>query len=162
MKHLAKMLIVFGMIGYETIMAQQTITASGGNAAGTGGTVSYTIGQIVYTTNTGSSGILTQGCQQPYEIFILTGLEEATGITIECKVYPIPSSDFVKLNVAGYKSDDLGFRLYDSNGRLIQDKRITCTETVIEMGYLLPASYYLNIYESQKEIKTFKLIKNQY
>ena len=55
----------------------------------------------------------------------------------------------------------LGFRLYDSNGRLIQNKRITGTETVIEMGNLLPASYYLNIYDSQKEIKTFKLIKNQ-
>jgi hypothetical protein len=161
MKHLAQMLIVFGLIGYETILAQQTITASGGNAAGTGGTLSYTLGQIVYTTNAGSSGTITQGCQQPYEIFILTGLEEAKGITIECEVYPIPSSDFVKLTVRNYESDDLGFRLYDSNGRLIQNKRITDKETIIEMGNLLPGSYYLNIYDSQKDIRTFKLIKNQ-
>jgi len=161
MKHLAQMLIVFGLIGYETIPAQQTITSSGGNAAGTGGTVSYTLGQTVYTTNAGSSGTIIQGCQQPYEIFILTGLEEARGITIECKVYPIPSSDFVKLIVSDYESDDLGFRLYDSNGRLIQNERITGNETVIEMGNLLPASYYLNICDGQKEIKTFKLIKNQ-
>jgi hypothetical protein len=161
MKHLAQMLIVFGLIGYENILAQQTVAASGGNASGTGGTVSYTMGETVYTANISSSGTVAQGCQQPYEIFILTGLEEATGITIECEVYPNPSSDFVKLVVPNYESEDLGFRLYNSSGSLIKNNRITDIETVIEMGKLPPASYYLNIYDSQKEIKTFKLIKNQ-
>jgi hypothetical protein len=161
MKHLAQMLIVFGLIGCETLPAQQTIASSGGNAAGNGGTVSYTIGQVAYIINASSSGTVTQGCQQPYEILVLTGLEEAKGINIEWMVYPNPSSDFVMLTVSSYESDDLGYRVYDSDGRLIQSKRITDKETIIEIGNLLPASYYLNIYDSRKEIKTFKLIKNQ-
>ena len=31
--------------------AQETIPSAGGNATGTGGASSYTIGQLVYTTN---------------------------------------------------------------------------------------------------------------
>jgi hypothetical protein len=161
MKHLAQMLIVFGLIGYETTQAQYTFAASGGNADGTGGTVSYTIGQAVYTTNISSSGTVAQGCQQPFEIFIMTGLEEAMGINLEFEAYPNPSSDFVKLIVTNYQSENLEFRLYNSGGILIQNKRITDIETVIEMGNLPPASYYLNIYDSKTVIKTFKLIKNQ-
>jgi Secretion system C-terminal sorting domain len=161
MKHLAQMLIVFSLISCTTLQAQQTIAASGGNVSGTGGTVSYTIGQVAYVTHINSSGTVTQGCQQPYEILVLTGLEEAKGITIECMVYPNPSSDFVMLTVFNYETDDLGFRLYDSDGRLIQSKRITNKETIIEIGNLPPAFYYLNIYDSRKEIKTFKIIKNQ-
>ena len=43
--------------------SQETIPASGGAAIGSGGTSSYSVGQLVYTTNTGS-GTVTQGVQQ--------------------------------------------------------------------------------------------------
>ena len=36
--------------------AQETITSAGGNATGTEGTLSYTVGQLVYTTNASTSG----------------------------------------------------------------------------------------------------------
>jgi uncharacterized membrane protein YciS (DUF1049 family) len=49
MKYLFKILIVFGLFVFGTTsQAQNAIPVTGGNAAGTGGTVSYTIGQIVY------------------------------------------------------------------------------------------------------------------
>ena len=47
-----------------TAQAQQATTATGGNASGSGGTVAYSVGQIVYTTNTGSTGSVAQGMQQ--------------------------------------------------------------------------------------------------
>jgi hypothetical protein len=45
-----------------TIQAQDAIPVSGGEAAGSGDTVSYSVGQLVYTTNIGS-GTVTQGVQ---------------------------------------------------------------------------------------------------
>lgn len=50
------------------VQAQVNMTASGGNATGSLGTVSYSVGQVVYTTNIGAPGSVTQGVQQPYEI----------------------------------------------------------------------------------------------
>ena len=74
-------------IGLTVLQAQNTIPASGGNATGTGGSVSYTVGQIVYTKSAGSNGSSAQGVQQPYEISVPTALEEAKGISLE-KVNP--------------------------------------------------------------------------
>jgi hypothetical protein len=39
-----------------SIHAQRTISSPGGNALGTGGTSSFTVGQVVYTSNTSSLG----------------------------------------------------------------------------------------------------------
>lgn len=50
-------------------MAQQALVY--GNATGTGGTSSYSIGQVVYASATGTNDSVNQGMQQPFEIFIL-------------------------------------------------------------------------------------------
>ena len=154
------MLIVLCLFGHETMQAQQSVAASGGNVSGTGGTVSYTLGQAAYTTNVSSSGTVAQGCQQPFEIFVMAGLEEAREINVEFMVYPNPSSGLIKLTITNDEHDNLGFRLYNNSGILIQNKRITDRETFIEMGGLPSATYYLNIHDSDKELKTFILIKN--
>jgi hypothetical protein len=91
--------------------SQETVTISGGNASGSGGTVSYTVGQVSYTTNTSTTGTVTQGMQQPYEILVVTGLEEADGISLEFSVYPKPVSDFLMLKVESYRLDNLSNHL---------------------------------------------------
>ena len=68
-------------IGFNQVYAQQATTASGGDASGSGGSVAHSVGQTVYTTNTGSNGSVAQGVEQPYEISITTGLAE-TGINL--------------------------------------------------------------------------------
>ena len=56
------------------LFAQSQTTASGGEASGSGGTVSYTVGQTAYQTNVGTGGTVTEGLQQAYEIFSVTGI----------------------------------------------------------------------------------------
>jgi hypothetical protein len=151
--------ILLFWIGID-MQAQEAVTASGGNAAGSGGTVSYTVGQVAYSTYTSSSGTVTQGVQQPYEILVATGIEEASGISLEFSIYPNPTSDFLKLVVESYKLENLSFQLYDANGSLLQNGEIVNKETVLNTGDLAPAAYYLRISDNEKEIKTFKIIKN--
>ena len=153
-------LFLFVVCGSVISNAQQTISTAGGEAIGTGGTVSYTIGQTDYNTLTGNSGVVMQGVQQPYEILVVTGIEEANGISLEFSVYPNPTSDFLKLKVESYKLDNLSYQLYDVNGSLFHNGEIVSKETVIQTGDLPPAAYYLKIIDNQKEVKTFKIIKN--
>ena len=87
------------IIGLTGLQAQSTIPASGGNASGIGGSVSYSIGQVVYTKFTGTNGSSTQGVQQPFEISVITGIEEARDISLEIVVFPNPATDFIKLVV---------------------------------------------------------------
>lgn len=161
MKYLIQILIVFSLFGLGYMQAQSAVPAAGGNAAGSGGMAYYTVGQAVYTTNSGLSGTVSQGVQQPYEILVVTGLEEAIGINVEFEVYPNPSSGFVKLTVKNCELQNLCFQLYNINGSLVQNKKNIDKETVIDMGKLPPGAYYLHISDNQREVKTFKIIKNQ-
>ncbi len=45
--------------------AQESANAAGGDASGSGGNMSYSIGIPLYTEHTGTSGKLTNGVQQP-------------------------------------------------------------------------------------------------
>jgi len=46
--------------------AQGTPVSSGGDAKGSGGTVSYSVGEVVYTTKKSASGLVIEGIQQSY------------------------------------------------------------------------------------------------
>jgi len=153
----ATFLLCFGLFISQ---AQQVIITSGGNASGSGGSVSYSIGQVVYTKNTGTNGSSAQGVQQPYEISVVTGIDEAKDISLEIVAYPNPATDFIKLSIKNYEIENLRFQLYDINGSLLQDNKVDSNETSILMQDLKPSTYFLKIIQGKKDIKTFKIIKN--
>jgi hypothetical protein len=146
-------------LGITSLRAQQAIPATGGDVSGSGGTVSYSIGQVVYTTNTGTGGSGAQGVQQPYEIFVYTGIEEAKGI--ECTAYPNPATDHIIVKVFNLNIKDLKYQLFEGNGKLIENKVPDGNETFISMEHLVPATYFLKVLKNNKEIKSFKIIKNK-
>jgi hypothetical protein len=154
--------LFLGGFGITTLKAQSTIPVSGGNATGGGGSVSYSVGQVVYTTNTSiTSGSVAQGVQQPFEISVITGFKQAEDITLVCSVYPNPASDFLTLKVENYDKGNLSCKLFDANGKLLESLKVTGNETIISMANLLPDLYFLKVIDNEKEIKTFKIIKTK-
>jgi Secretion system C-terminal sorting domain len=146
-------------LGLTGLQAQEVIPATGGNVSGSGGSVSYSVGQIVYTTNTGTNGSVAQGVQQPFEISVVTGIEEAKGITLKCSVFPNPSTDLLTLKVDNYEKENLLYQLYDNNGRLLENKTIESNETSIVMSNFAPSIYFLKVTDNNKKLKIFKIIK---
>jgi len=156
---IAVMFLTFG--GITTLQAQEAVTASGEDASGSGGTAAYTVGQVFYTMHTGTNGNnIVQGVQQPYEISVITETNGAENINLVVSAYPNPTTDFLMVRVENYRTDNLHFLLYDSNGRLIQSVDAAGQETKMETSKLVPAIYYLKIMEDKKEVKVFKIIKN--
>ena len=66
------MILLLMLLTYENTQAQQAIVPIGGDAIGASGQISYSIGQIAYTTYEGSTGSVSQGVQQPFEISFIT------------------------------------------------------------------------------------------
>ena len=71
--------------------AQESANASGGDATRNGGTLAYGIGQVVYTSNSASNGIVAQGVQHAYEIFAVCIKE--TELNFSLAVFPNPTAD---------------------------------------------------------------------
>jgi hypothetical protein len=151
--------LLFFMISCILINAQETVSISGGNATGSGGSVSYTIGQILYNTFSGSTGTVAQGVQQPYEISVVTAIENAEGITLEYIVYPNPTSGLIKLIIKPFDYENWRFRLFDLNSILLQDKKIENEETEISLGNLSASIYFLKVISNNKEVIVFKIVK---
>ncbi len=145
---------------FNGAQAQESLNASGEQAVGSGGSSSYSIGQVVYTTNNGTTGSVAQGVQQAYEISSSAGIE-VKGIELSCSVYPNPTVNTLILSVDDDLNSNLTYQLFDANGRMIAGNPVSEEKTAIDMSDLVPASYFLKVNRDNKEIKTFKIIKNQ-
>jgi hypothetical protein len=140
--------------------AQQTITSTGGNSTGIGGSVSYSVGQLFYQTTSSAGGSVRNGVQQPYEIYELSSLEEANKISLKLSMYPNPTSNYLTLKVENYTTENLTFQLSDINGKLLLMGKLNGPETPILIETLTKGSYFLKVNNKQTELKTFKIIKN--
>jgi hypothetical protein len=147
-------------LGLTGLYAQTSGNATGGNASGSGGSASYSVGQVVYTTNTGTTGSVSQGVQQTYEIAVINGLEEAKGINLSVSAYPNPTTNYLTLEVKEFELSNLYFQLYDMQGKLLQNEKLTGTETQINMSNYVSSTYFLRVINGNQSIKEFKIIKN--
>ncbi|MBZ0242809.1 MAG: T9SS type A sorting domain-containing protein, partial [Bacteroidales bacterium] len=119
----------------------------------------------IYNTNTGTNGSVAEGIQQPYEISVVTGLEEVLGINLSVSSFPNPTNDYLTLTIdnsdkTNHNLSQLAYQLYDMNGELLQSEKITGNQISIVMSNLVPATYFVKAVQANKEIKTFKIIKN--
>jgi hypothetical protein len=154
-------IVLFVGLGLTVLHAQETIPATGGSFSGSGGSASYSVGQVVYSTNTGPNGSLAEGVQQPYEISVITAYEEAIGIRLSVSVYPNPTTDYLCLSIDEFDISNLSYQLFDMQGKLLQNEKITDKLTSIVVRNLLPANYILKVIQGQSEVKIFKLNKTQ-
>lgn len=139
-----------------TLQAQQDFVASGGEATGTGGGLSFSIGQLNYEAVSSTSGIVSQGVQQAFEVFLQTP-DLNPNLTVG--VYPNPTTNYVTVQLDFSKfSRNSNYELYDLNGKSIKTGTISGNETQINMDNLPATVYFLNINDKTK-IKTFKIIK---
>ena len=160
MKHKKTMTsVAFLLLGLGGLHAQESPTAAGGEATGTGGTASYSVGQVVYTTNTGTNGSVAKGVQQPYEIFTL-GIKE-TELNISLLIFPNPTTANLTLQISDYNNEKVSYQLYDMQGKLLNNGKIVAQQTKINTSSLPTAAYYVNVVNQENQkVQSFKIIKN--
>jgi hypothetical protein len=140
------------------LSAQEAIMTTGGNAVGSGGSASFSIGQVLYTTHADAEGSIAQGVQQAFEFSTFTGTDETTTGT-DISVFPNPANDYLILEVADFENKQLQYQLLDINGRILADQIVTAHQVSITTTLLIPGTYFLKIMADKAEIKTFKIVK---
>jgi len=138
--------------------AQQGTVASGGTTNGTGGSSDFSIGQVVYLNYSNDSWQISEGIQQPYEIYQVNSLTEENQLLITFG--PNPTAEQLTINVENSALNDLSYALADLNGKLIIDGDLQDSKNELDIKTLAPAQYILTIYKSNKPVNVFKLIKN--
>ena len=157
-----KMFLIGTILSWFSVFAlhaQQSTMASGGNATGTGGFVSYSVGQVLFKTYAGSNVAISEGVQQPFEISVLS-IETPNKSNANINVFPNPANDMISLNVENYDAGLLTYQLIDESGRILENKNLSGNLTPILMLNYSAGIYFLKVSEANNVVKTFKIIKN--
>ena len=157
MKNITLIIVLFCAI--QLVNAQETISVSAVEATGSGGKVSYTIGQLVYTNPTTAAGSLNQGIQQSIE-FVTLSNPELTALTLKALTYPNPTTDFIILALKDANLTGVSYTMYDLLGRFVNKGTVATFETKIGMKSLPIGEYILRVQQNNQALKTFKIIKN--
>ncbi len=145
------------LLCFGGLYAQKGLPTAGGMATGAEGSVSYTVGQLAYTTQTSDEGSVAQGVQQAFEIFTTVGIHE-TSIQLDLSVYPNPTANYLTLKTDG--SANMSYQLSDMNGKILENKEINGNNTSITLENQPVATYFLSVLKNNQLLKTFKIIKN--
>jgi hypothetical protein len=139
--------------------AQENTNASGGDATGSGGSVAYSVGQVVYTTNTSSGGSVAQGVQHAYEINVVGIIDKQLNISLNA--YPNPAADVLTLQISNYNNEKLMYQLYDLNGKLLSSAQIIAQQTLINTATLAVSTYFIDVFNQENQkVQSFKIFKN--
>ena len=143
--------------GFGKFHAQQAIAATGFDATGSGGSSSYSVGQIDYSAK-GANNEITEGLQQPYEIVTLA-VSDNGNVEKNISLYPNPVKDILFVDFNQEKFSNSTYLLYDAQGKLIKNGNFSQKKNELNFSMLPASVYIIRIFSDNKMVKTFKIIK---
>ena len=160
MKNIRNAVALLFLIGmsFSYASAQKTVSPTGGEAIGTAGSVSYTVGQLDYVTDTGPNGSVAQGVQQPWEISTVVSITSES-MTLQVKAYPNPVVEQLFLELEALGTGDYAYRLTDLHGKVLRSGSMDALRTMIPVSEYAAGAYLLTVTHNQTTVKVFKIIK---
>lgn len=147
-------------MGISAANSQCKTVSGGGIGIGSGGSLSFAIGQgfTISMTNEkmNSSKIIKQTLKE--KIFNNDNLD---GILLDLKIFPNPTNGNIVLRIDNIFNNEFHYELYDLMGRKIISNKVKNVETIISMDNLADAIYLLKVFKINRELKIFKIIKKR-
>jgi hypothetical protein len=133
--------------------SQNSVVVSGKAETSIYGSISFTIGQVLYTQK-GETYNFSEGNQQPYKI---NYIENKSNLHIS--IYPNPSKDFIYFLVEDLNFNDLNFQLISITGKVFRSGKITNQKSFVRLNDLINGVYILKILRGTTEEINYKVLK---
>lgn len=159
------LLLLLFSLGVGTCFAQsitpEVIAPAGDYFVNGSNALSWTLGEPVIETFSSVNNKLSQGFQQPY--YIVTDISENKNEQLQISVFPNPVVEYINISINGLiQNSPFTLELLDATGKVVLQSKVhnPSSTTQFPLGKLPVATYFLNIYSSEKAIfKTYKIQK---
>lgn len=154
---LRALLFVVILLSSTFLGAQNMPVSSGGNGQSSEGSISYSVGQTLFTPILGDEVELSPGNQQPAEISFIPSVGasfEMGGVTL----FPNPSRDRMIIateNINGV----VKLEIRNAVGQVLLTDLITEKNHQLNVRQLAAGSYFVYLISNQVQFKTLKFIK---
>ncbi len=140
------------------LKSQEVIAPAGNYYQNNITSISWTLGEGITSTHSSEGITITQGFHQGDLQISTFVVNPALNFSIE--VYPNPTSDLLWVSITPNSPNKIHYRLFDTEGRLIQTGRLINSSQSIRFGGLAPGTYILRVLQGNTPLKVFTIIKN--
>ena len=146
-----RIFILFVLFNTNNAFSQEVISTSGGNF----GVNSITIGEIAVNTIVNANFILTQGFLQPN----FSPLNVIASPNFPIKVYPIPTVDYLTLELFSKNPEYYSSKIIDNLGRVVFESQNLSQKNNFNISNLIVGEYYLVVKDNFGNTNSFKILK---
>lgn len=153
-------LVLFSLIASGIVSSQEVISSQGDSYTNESANIDFTIGEVIIDTGTDGTNYITQGFHQTNWSFL--GVEDFDP-NYEAIIFPNPTEDVLNIRTSAF--ENVTYSLYDAQGKLVIQDKLSSEQTPIQVSQLAPGSYSLTLNKQMREnqdlpLKTFKLVKS--
>lgn len=151
-------ILSFAAILYFTFdsFGQNAVSTTGGHIKSSGGSTSFTVGQVAYVLKKGNGSYLNEGVQQVYTKKT-TPVEELVYLK-EVQLYPNPTHETMTLILSSKVDVQVRYTIMDYLGKEIRNGNILSEKSEISLRDLPSGNYFISL-KSKKENRIFKMVK---
>lgn len=135
--------------------AQENLTAAGADAGGAGGTASFSIGLVAYSSG-GVQILVSQGVQQAHGL----SFPAIFSSKLQFSIYPNPATTVVSVEVKSPDYAGLDYQLCSVDGKILSSKKATSHRTGFVVSQFAAGTYFLRVLQNRQPVHSFKFIKN--
>ena len=147
-------LVLSMLLATTTATAQEVVSTQGDSYSNGTANIDFTIGEVVINTGTDGTNDITQGFHQTNWNFL--GVEDHAP-SYEATIFPNPTSEVLNIRTSTF--ENVTYRLYDAQGKLVLQDKLSSEQTKIPVSNLATGSYSLILNNETQNLKTFKVIK---
>ncbi len=138
------------------VNAQSVVVSAAYDAVGEG-SVTASIGQVVFMTAMNGSGDISQGIQQGIVIEPITAIDDEK---IQLTAYPNPAVDVLHVCFENEMQGDCKIVVYDNSGKMVFQGDIVEPCSDVQTICFKTGVYFVEVRRNEISLKQFKIIKN--
>ena len=162
-KLLLKLLLVLCTSSlFSQSLSPDVISTAGEFFVGSNAMLSWTIGETIITTLEGTSAILTQGFQQPFEMVVIPDDVSDLFSNLQIKVFPNPTSNFLNVSFLIEQEMEFVIDVVDMGGRVLFNDTVLSSQLIKQIDFSLfkPGTYILRLrMEDGQLMRSYKVQK---
>lgn len=154
-------LFIVGSIKAQSL-DPQCVNSAGTKMTQSNGSLSFTVGELVVTTQTDSNGNSLGGGFTTGATITTVSVQEPDIRILSVNVFPNPTSDLVTVSIQQTTLSQLMLEIIDLNGKVLSSEKYNGINNSININTAswISGIYFLNLKTSQSQLLgTYKIIK---
>ena len=141
------------------VYGQSSVHSSWGEGTGTGGRMTYSMGQV-FVQNVTVPGVarLAEGVQHPLEVLTI-GMDDVIQILEGVMLFPNPTAGELHLQIRDFVPGVFSYRLLNNLGQCIQEGGVQSSSSLLSLESVSAGTYRIEVRNTGGNRRVFQVIK---